>query len=80
MREREVPIRRSTEPPLAREFMDETGTEWEVSEVDASQIPGARGGKCLIFSSAHAIRRVWDYPPDWYRQSPAQLRAISWNR
>lgn len=80
MREREVPIRRSTEPRLAREFMDEAGTEWEVSEVDASQVPGARGGKCLIFASAHAIRRVWDYPSDWYRQTPAELSLISWHR
>ena len=80
MRDREVPIRVATEPKLAREFMDETGTEWEVSEVDASTIPGARGGRCLIFSSAHAIRRVWNYPPDWYRVSPAELSAISWRR
>ena len=65
---------------MAREFMDETGTEWEVSEVDASEVPGARGGRCLIFASAQAIRRVWDYPSDWYRQSPAQLSAISWRR
>lgn len=80
MRDREVPIRRSSEPRLAREFMDETGTEWEVSEIDASQVPGARGVKCLIFASAHAIRRVWDYPTDWYRQTPAELSAISWHR
>jgi len=80
MRDREVPIRRVTEPRLAREFMDETGTEWEVSEVDASRVPGARGGKCLIFVSAGAIRRVWDYPQDWYRQPATELSAISWHR
>lgn len=60
--------------------MDEAGTEWEVSEVDASLVPGARGVACLIFTSAHAIRRVWDYPPDWYRQTPAELSAISWHK
>ncbi|HZS59381.1 MAG TPA: hypothetical protein VFA43_08940 [Gemmatimonadaceae bacterium] len=80
MREREVPIRRSTEPRVAREFMDEAGNEWEVSEIDASLVPGARGVRCLIFASAHAVRRVWDYPSDWYRQTPAELSAISWHK
>jgi hypothetical protein len=80
MHDREIPIRVSAEPRYAREFLDEHGIEWEVSEVDASTVPGARGGRCLIFSSAHAIRRVWDYPSDWFRQSPAELSAISWHR
>jgi hypothetical protein len=80
MREREVPIRVTAEPRMAREFIDEHGIEWEVSEVDASKVPGARGRRCLIFESVHAIRRVWDYPPDWYRHTAAELSEISWHR
>ena len=46
-------------------------------ERDARRDPGARRDRCLLFACADAVRRVWDYPPDW-RDLPAEaLAALS---
>lgn len=47
-----------------RQFVRD-GVYWEVREVDASRIPGARRDTCLIFESDNAVRRVWDYDGSW---------------
>lgn len=49
---------------------------WLVAEVDARDIPGARGDRCLVFQSDHVARRMWDYPPGWYTLSDAALAAL----
>lgn len=66
--------------PLARIFVDESGVEWEVSEVDGSDVPAARGERCLIFRSQGAVRRVWQYPKTWTTMSARELVELSWNR
>jgi hypothetical protein len=63
---------------VAREFIDGAGVLWRVVEVDASHTPGARGERCLLFSSPSAIRRVWHYPPGWARVPAEELDALSW--
>ncbi len=80
MRDREVAIPSSSERRGVREYVDDDGTTWRVCEVDAARVPGARGPQCLIFSSPNAIRRVWEYPPDWYRRSVHDLSELSWRR
>jgi hypothetical protein len=40
-------------------------THWRVHEADASQCPGARGERCLIFDGDGVVRRAWAYPADW---------------
>ena len=47
-----------------RQFVRD-GVYWEVREVDASGIPGARRSTCLIFESDSAVRRVWNYDASW---------------
>jgi hypothetical protein len=68
------------EVPLARIFVDATGVEWEVSETDGAQVPAARGERCLIFRSAGAVRRVWNYPKSWTGMSASELVGLSWRR
>lgn len=58
-----------------RVVMDGEGTEWVVNEVETPQ-PWARGARCLIFSSASIVRRVWSYPADWARLSSRELLKL----
>ena len=74
------PLFTDVEVPLVRIFVDPTGVEWEVSEVDGSKVPAARGERCLIFRSAGAVRRVWNYPPSWTGMNASELVDLSWKR
>ena len=58
------------------EFVDSGNVFWHVTERDARSDPGARGARCLIFSSNHAVRRVWKYPRDWRTLSHASLDEL----
>ena len=62
------------------EFVDRCNVHWRVTERDAGRDPGAHGTRCLIFSCAEAVRRVWHYPRDWRELSAAALIALSWGR
>ena len=74
------PVLTDVEVPLTRIFVDATGVEWEVSELDGTHVPAARGERCLIFRSAGAVRRVWNYPTSWTAMSAAELVDLSWRR
>ena len=69
--------RRSTESPRTRTFTDDLGQPWSVAEQPFSQYD-RRSGSSLIFSSELAVRRVRDYPGDWFTLSDAALAALSW--
>jgi hypothetical protein len=58
----------------------EAGAAWRVAELDTRGVPGARGPACLLFDGDRAVRRVWDYPPDWATLPDAALLALSWGR
>jgi hypothetical protein len=60
-----------------RVFVDADGTRWQVSERHFSDYDRRRG-RSLIFASDAAVRRVRDYPDDWYSLSDAELSALSW--
>ncbi len=62
------------------EFLDDGGVRWRVTERDARDDPGARGDRCLIFTCAEAVRRVWGYPADWRNLPREALIALSWER
>jgi hypothetical protein len=47
-----------------RDF-EHDGQRWQVRELDASHVPGARSDRCLICESTEVIRRLWSYPNDW---------------
>lgn len=61
-------------------FVDREHVLWRVTEHDGRRVPGSRGERCLIFASAWAIRRVWNYPLGWRDLSPADLGVVSWGR
>jgi hypothetical protein len=56
---------------------DDRQARWVVSERDATNVPGARGPRCLVFMSEHTVRRIWTYPPTWRHLSPDALLALS---
>jgi hypothetical protein len=55
------------------EFVDAANVYWRVKERNSGADPGARGARCLVFSSEQAVRRVWVYPPEWRTLSNASL-------
>jgi hypothetical protein len=67
----------SVERTRIRNFTDDLGQTWLVSERPFSEYD-RRSGSSLIFSSELAVRRVRDYPGDWYALSDAELAALSW--
>lgn len=63
--------------PRTRSFVDADGGHWNVYEKTFAEYD-RRSGMSLIFSSDAAVRRVRDYPADWFDLDDAQLAALSW--
>jgi hypothetical protein len=70
-------VQRSDERTRVRSFTDALGQRWLVSERPFSEYD-RRSGFSLIFSSELAVRRVRNYPIDWFTLSDADLAALSW--
>ncbi|HKP16397.1 MAG TPA: hypothetical protein VJT85_10030 [Gemmatimonadaceae bacterium] len=70
-------VESSTEQTRTRIFTDDLGLTWLVSEQPFSEYD-RRTGSSLIFSSELAVRRVRDYPVDWFALSDTDLAALSW--
>ena len=70
-------VQSSEEQTRIRSFTDDLGQDWIVSERPFSEYD-RRSGSSLIFSSELAVRRVRDYPSDWFTLSDADLAALSW--
>lgn len=73
--------RKSPDRPLKagerrRTFTDDEGVFWDVRETSVPAYD-RRGGLCLIFESANAIRRVRNYPPEWFEWSDDDLAELS---
>jgi len=60
-----------------RVFEDADGNQWRVRESSFSPYDRRRG-RSLIFWSDGAVRRVRDYPDDWYELSDDELAQLSW--
>ena len=60
-----------------RVFVDRDGAQWQVKEMPFSDYD-RRNGLSLIFWSDGAVRRVRDYPTDWYQLSDDELMRLSW--
>ncbi|HET9011589.1 MAG TPA: hypothetical protein VFN38_07210 [Gemmatimonadaceae bacterium] len=60
-----------------RVYVDGDGTRWQVSERPFADYDRRRG-LSLIFASDAAVRRVREYPADWYTLSDDELHALSW--
>jgi hypothetical protein len=61
----------------SRTFVADDGQIWHVSERAFSEYDRRRGHS-LIFTSDLAVRRVRDYPANWYDLSEQALAALSW--
>jgi len=70
-------IESSVGQPRIRRFTDDLGQTWLVSERPFSEYD-RRSGCSLIFASELAVRRVRDYPSDWFALSDSDLAALSW--
>jgi hypothetical protein len=56
------------------------GIWWRVFEVETAERAWAHKGRCLLFVSPEVIRRVWQYPADWWQLSTDELYAVGWRR
>ena len=65
----------STAP--VRVFVDGDGTRWQVSERPFADYDRRRG-LSLIFASDTAVRRVREYPAQWFALPDEELSALSW--
>ena len=70
-------VQSSREQARIRRFTDDLGQTWLVSERPFSEYD-RRSGSSLIFASELAVRRVRDYPSDWFTLSDHELAALSW--
>jgi hypothetical protein len=52
------------------------GIAWRVREMDATNIPGARANRCLIFDSEGVVRRAWSFPHSWAELDDASIWAL----
>lgn len=66
----------STAQPV-RVFVDGEGTRWQVSERPFADYDRRRG-LSLIFASDSAVRRVREYPANWFSLSDEELQLLSW--
>jgi hypothetical protein len=60
-----------------RTFLDGDGVRWRVFEQPFAEYDRRRG-LSLIFASEGAVRRVRDYPANWFAISETELLALSW--
>jgi hypothetical protein len=67
-------VRRRSTP--VRVVATADGQQWVVREVPPSQFD-RRGTASLVFVSDHAMRRVRDFPADWFDWPDAELLAVS---
>ena len=50
--------------------------QWLIAEIDARHVPGGRADRCLVCQNEQVVRRLWEYPPEWYSLSEVALRAL----
>lgn len=61
-----------------RSYIDDDGQIWHVSEQSFSEYDRRRGYS-LIFTSDLAVRRVRNYPLDWFTLTDLALAELSWS-
>jgi len=71
----QVDIRRSPAPGKVRRISAD-GLRWFIQEVPAPSFD-RRGGKHLVFDAETVMRRVRDFPANWFDLSDDELIALS---
>lgn len=59
-----------------RALRSDDGREWAVYTIPAANYD-RRGGLCLLFDSVDVMRRLRDFPDNWYELPDAELYALS---
>jgi len=59
-----------------RALLGEDGRVWAVYTIPAANYD-RRGGLCLLFDSADVMRRLRNFPDNWYELPDAELYALS---
>jgi hypothetical protein len=79
MSEKRDPVDATPRAPetRSRTFVADDGQIWHVYEQQFSEYDRRRGHS-LIFTSELAVRRVRNYPADWFGLSEEALAALSW--
>ena len=62
---------------VERTFVDGDGLRWRVYEQPFADYD-RRSGVSLIFAADVAVRRVRNYPADWFTLTDAALAELSW--
>ena len=75
----DLTFRPRTVPAGPERRLDIDGETWRVYERPANHFD-RRQAPSLVFESRSAIRRVRDYPADWFRLDDRALAALSWHR
>lgn len=73
--EAQSPIQNTQPETRRRFFADADSNPWEVREAKNPDYD-RRGGYSLIFESPGLVRRVRNYPADWFDLSVADLRDL----
>lgn len=76
MSEAQSRIQATQADPRRRFFTDVDGNPWEVREAKNPDYD-RRGGLSLIFESPGCVRRVRNYPADWFALSVDGLRELN---
>jgi hypothetical protein len=76
--ENRPPAQASRNSAPVRVFVDADGIRWQVSERPFADYDRRRG-LSLIFASDAAVRRVREYPANWFSLSDEDLSALSWS-
>lgn len=54
-----------------------SGDVMTVVERRADGVTGARGPRCLLFSTDRGFTRLWNYPENWADLTDSELKALS---
>ena len=57
-------------------YLDADGARWQVREVDARDVPGARGERCLLFEGEGVVRRVWSWTGGGCGVTPVPVGSV----
>jgi hypothetical protein len=52
------------------------GVAWHVREMDATNVPGTRGDRCLVFDCEGIVRRAWRFPRTWAQLDDDDVWAL----
>jgi len=59
-----------------RNILCRGAVHWLIVEMDCRGQPGVRAAHCLVCENTAVVRRVWQYPENWYSLSDDELIQV----